>query len=1342
MLTLPQIQQKLEIFRRLSKTAILYCFFNMISFINLCVTHICSFMTRKNILQTLFYLCLFLGPVLQAKGDLPLRFVAIQNPKNLVKTYDIIKDQRGYIWAGTSNGLVRYDGYNFRSYPFDNKTISHMLYLPEWEDIIICDNSGLSIFSIKEETFYTIDQFAGEQVNSAILINETVYVTYETGMKYFKLPEDGNFKQISVISDKMQFTDYQTYKSRSLDGKLYICVKGGILERSVNGNYKFHSTSFDVNGKNEFVLDFCQDKFDSSILWVGTESGLIKYSLDSGIIDIFLKGIPVNCFHYKNDQLMIGTGYGLFLKDLDDNFLQYRHEADHLTSLPANVVLNIYERNPNELYLSTDHGIVQVDLSDHWTHHKINATMNSSEGMDVSVLNIDQDYNIFIGGNNGLIVTDSSFNYKNRYYADKGPVNKRLSHNRIRYLLNDYKSIWVASDGGIDYINLVNNSVTKCNLKIAGKEIPTNWTYSLAKDNHGRMWAGSYNGLYCIPGIDKVVRKRNAQAEATAFLQGLNVNSLFVQSNKLYALADIIYVIDLDNLYVDRIESEGQGYLHSLTGNDNTIWFAKSNTLYTLDGNRKVIPFKVFSSMIKKVEYCDSQLYILLDKSIAIYDIKSETWNNQTLHKNDILTMSTAKDFPVLFGCIDQVFEFNPSEIRPLQIKSGPVLTDLIIKNNSIRPNVAYEGEVILKQDINFVKEIFLKNSQNSFVIEFSALDLISQDKVYAYRLKGFDDEFHRTTKNNATFINIPAGNYNFEVCTLGPDGQVDSTMTKLDININPVFYKSLTAYVIYTIIILSILIFIAKFFKTSQKLKIEHLEKENAMKLVKLKTDFLSNISHEIKNPLSMILGPVGKLINQESDVLVTNELSNIRKNAERIHFLLDKMMDYNEKTENKLFFPSAASIQVLAKECFDNFKDDFNAKSISAKFISDEIKYIFMIDRVQMQSVFQNLLSNAIKFTPNGGNVLMSINILEDTSEILKVGICITDTGCGIKKEEIPFIFNRYYMAPSNKDKNSNGTGIGLYLVKNIIEKHNGNILVESEQGKGTTFKIILSTLKTDSFLIQPENNGLQQQTLHNLSNVWKHNRKPRILLVEDNQDIREFITASLEKDYNIIPVVDGLDGLSVLEKDNIDLIITDIAMPRMDGLTMSKNIRSSIQTAFIPIIILSGNIDSETRLKGYEYADILISKPFSLSYLNSSIIQLLVKHEHYLAKLHEHETLSVKVEEVESPDEIFLKEIIAVIDNHINDAEFNTNQLYKETHYSSDKIYRKIKQLCGMTIVEFIRDIRLKKAALYLKQGKLSVTEVMYMVGFTTASYFSKCFKEKYGVTPSEYIKTSQK
>ena len=690
----------------------------------------------------------------------------------------------------------------------------------------------------------------------------------------------------------------------------------------------------------------------------------------------------------------------------------------------------------------------------------------------------------------------------------------------------------------------------------------------------------------------------------------------------------------------------------------------------------------------------------------------------------------------MLLGSADGWFELDPDNVHIPEAPARVAVTAFILDNENVEVGREYDGNVILPDSRSMNSGITLRHDQNTFALEYSTFDFSGRTERFAYRMSGLDDSWQETSDSRAVFINVPSGKYRFEVAVVPADGRKPAAALSVPVTIRTVWYATSFAYILYLMVFAGMCAWVIYYIRMRQQLRTEHEERVRALKTVEMKTEFLSNVSHEFKSPLSIILGFVGRMIASESDALRSRELDTVRQNAEKIHLLLDRMVRFNEdSTTSTLFIPSATSLGEFVRTVYDRYAAAFAEKKISSRFEADEIGYIFMVDKVKMESALSNLLSNALKFTAPGGSVLMSVKTGEETDEMLYADITVEDTGCGIPQEELPLIFRRYYRASGSASLDPGGSGIGLSLVKEIVELHKGKLSVTSEPGKGTSFTVRLSTMKADSFILKRDPG--EHYSLHNLSNVWQHERKPIILIVEDNSDIRDFIAASLGKDYMFLTAEDGRRALELLSTEKTDLVITDISMPGMDGLEMCREIRSSLRTAFLPIIVLTGKNDARTESLSYEYADAFIAKPFDLDYLNSRIIQLLIRHENWLSKTRQRKMLEPDtVEQGKSFDEEFLQNVVDIVSRHLEDPAFSASVLCSESRYGSKQIYRRIKQLTGLGIVEFIRDIRLRKAALYLSQGKFTVSEVMYRVGFTTASYFSKCFKEKYGVSPSEY------
>ena len=1286
--------------------------------------------------------------------------------------FAVVSDGSGYVWVGTTRGLTRYDAHNSVTYSHrenDPSSLCHntvnALLRTEY-GILVGTNRGLCLYDPVRDGFSHIEACGTRHIRSLLVHDGRLYVGSSSGLVC--LTREGADGDVSAekagragMREKAGAADggFSSCGVRELirDKHIACCCEayGSVWVGTYNGIYRLADDGaesvaipFFERWHSNLVCDIAAADDGEGSLLLGTEYGMVIFNPSTGRARLDLADIPVRCFMRCSDGgLWVGTDKGIFVFGRDGSRSRILHESGNASSISDNVVSRIHEDERGNIWVATDHGVCMTVQNNFYTFVRLKSITGSDEGLDIRTMCRDCEGALWMGGKNGLIRVgrDGTAWFK----SDSGSPSRRISHNKIRSLYADSEGVWIASDGGLDRYGYSSRSFRRFTVTEPSGRYNSSWMYGICEDARGRLWLSTYEG-----GVFVVDKRRMLAAGGQRYCADLhfstecglpsNITSkITVNGGRCYVSTDEGMVSIHTAMGEVRPVVLPKGVrAQALDSRDDKVYIGTNTGLYILQ-NDSVREIPGPRLPIWTVAAGEKLVWTVSDAVMSAYDIETASG---TVHRkigcHSLLSCLVDGD-RIYAGTTDGYNLISGEDFSLHREPLATRITGLTINNHRIAVGESWGGDVLLDRNIDAAERIVLPHARNSFTLEFSDFDFSLSQHRYAYRLKGLNDDWQITENgsNSATFINLPAGTYRFEVGAITADGQIEDNPATLRIDVEPQWYASTAAWLLYVVVFVLLLAWVSATLRTRRQLAVEREEREKALKTAKMKSDFMANLAHEFKTPLSIILGHVGKLISTEANDLHSSELVSMQRNAEKMHLLIDTMVSDNETDNGSIFIPSATSIVELARKVYDEFVPSFEEKGINSRFYGDNIRYIFMVDRVKIESALSNLLSNALKFTPRGGSILVSVTVGEETDDMIYADITVEDTGAGIGKEEIPYLFNQYYRAPSNQDRNVHGSGIGLYLVKSIAELHKGSVSVASVQGKGSRFTLRLSTMKADSFIMKDESRS-EDFSLHSLSKVWNHERKPIILLVEDNVDIRDFITASLGDDYTFICAENGKRGLELLAGNKIDLVITDIVMPVMDGLQMSRKIRRALATAFLPIIILTGRNDRATELEAYEFADAFIPKPFSLKYLNSRIILLLIKHEQYLEKIRQEQLMTLEVEEVRNPDEVFMQEVTDIINAHIDDPEFSASALVEASRYSSKQVYRKIKQLNGMGVVEFIREVRLRKAALYLKQDKLTVTEVMYMVGFTTPSYFGKCFKARYGVTPSEYAATANR
>jgi len=749
-------------------------------------------------------------------------------------------------------------------------------------------------------------------------------------------------------------------------------------------------------------------------------------------------------------------------------------------------------------------------------------------------------------------------------------------------------------------------------------------------------------------------------------------------------------------------------------------------------------------------------------KGISVFNMKTKKFRNFSdddgvsgyFNQNTILNTTEKKFF---FGSTTGIYCFDPYNIKSNEFKPPIFLKTLTLEKSSSDSLVNSQKAVI---NLKKKEEITLSHKQNTFSIEFIALNYTLPNKnQYKYQLKGFDKDWIETENfRPATYTNLPPGEYVFAIQAANNDGVWNSTGKSVNIIINPPWYKASWALSLWAILLLGMIFMINRYILVQIRLKdtlrMERAQKEKQHEINQNKLQFFTNITHDLRSPLTLIISPVEKLLKSASpNSAQHHQLSLIKKNADRLLKLIDQILEFRKVEQGtKKLETDRCDLVALINNLHQSWQEWAQKKKIRFSFLSRFDKFYSWVDADVIEKILHNLLSNAFKFTPEYGNIDIVLDIDRKSKE---VRIEVRDNGAGIDKKEQPYIFNRFYQSPNYS---SNGTGIGLALVKSLVEIHHGTLSIDSQVGKGSSF-IVKFPLGRSHFAPHEfaqhhpaaksqkkkntENNCeplmAQDQRQTRIKTDFSIEKQYAVLVVEDDKDLRQFIAGELSEFFQVYEAENGDEGFIKAEKWSPDVIVSDILMEPMDGISFCKKIKNNFETSHIPIILLTALSSEEKQLEGLETgAEDYITKPCNINILLLKIKNLLEDRQKLITRFKTEILMEPGNIAPSNIDETFLNNTIHLIRNNISDPSFKLEKLISEVGMSRSAFFKKIKALTGLSPHNFILLIKMKHAAQLLVKSQLYISEIANETGFLSLKHFSKCFKKYYGVNPSEYKK----
>jgi signal transduction histidine kinase/DNA-binding response OmpR family regulator len=837
------------------------------------------------------------------------------------------------------------------------------------------------------------------------------------------------------------------------------------------------------------------------------------------------------------------------------------------------------------------------------------------------------------------------------------------------------------------------------------------------------------------------------------------------------ATTDGLLVLDPDKFRFATF-SKISGDKTSLSKNDVQFIYrdSKNNMWLSTSGgglNRAIgtdpfknLKFKVYTTedglpsdyIVSSVEDNEGYLWLASENGLSKFDPVKNTFRNYDsydgLAKTGFSEASNVKlpNGDLVFGCISGYVSFNPKTIADHKISAKMVFTNLQVNNRDINVDGA-----LLKMNINNTGNITLGYNQNTLGIDYTVLDYRSGKQSYQYRLTGLDKVWHdNQNQRRATYTNLPPGDYKFEVRSSNVALYSNMPNKSLSITILPPPWLTWWAYLLYFVISAILIEFARRIAMTMLKLR-QRIAVEQ--KLADLKLTFFTNVSHELRTPLTLILNPIEEISKKETLSQQGNEHINVvRKNARRIVRFINQLLDLRKVQSGKATLKvSRVEMVSFVKKISEYFIDVAREKQIDLRIHGDSEAIDAWIDAEKLDIVIYNLLANAFKFTPN--NKRIGVAISQDARPGY-VTITIADQGNGVAENKLKDIFELYYEGDHADATNLKGTGIGLALSKELIELHYGKITAKNNTDKGLSVTIELRLGKEHFLAGEVEFIDMPQvphqfeetvedmlfQTVHVTND---HNSKvPLVLLVEDNNDLRAFLATQLNEYYRVEQAENGEEGLKKATMLLPDLILSDVMMPKMDGIQMLDRLKNDIMTSHIPVVLLSARFSIESQIEGLRYgADYYITKPFQNDFLLASIENLIKQRKRIFETfLDGKKTIGLNPGEIviTSHDEMFLKKVIAIVEERMADPNFNIDAVAGQINMGRSTFYKKFKSLTNLPPVEFVRNMRLKRAKQLMDAGENNISDVAYTVGFNNAKYFSTCFKEYYNMSPTGYLK----
>ena len=1325
--------------------------------------------------RVLLFLNIFLSfSVFGQDQDLNYIIDFISTKQGLSHNYvsSIVRDDLNMKWIGTENGITKFNGFDFEyikpSEEFKellNENIEVLFMDRDFNLWIGTKSGGLSYLDIKNNEVknfnYLIDLAKVGDMRITALSQDhqgNIWIgTWSDGVFVINVEQDSllqhyKFNQEAVYSITEDFQNNMWFSSGN---------RLSVYHPKTN-----EITAYKTRGPvTDLLPDVTRNK-----LWIalsGKNTNLYSYNFESENIDSIETFITSN-FSRKlsldhNNRIWMGTwGKGVYRSNEDLSAfkkIELNTKGSGRMSDNYNTILDIHHDKNNVTWLATANGGLLKLLEGNGFENADKLISNDNLSQHLNCTSIYKDEkNIFVGTFNGLYF-GKTFNEitqlarignvkVNALYEQGGKL--YIGTARGFYIFDIeaeaivfYSGAWMkkvtsfliekhtlyigTQQEGLAVVDLENLDDRDSYVWYSerGQEehkLESNRVTEIKKDKQNRIWVSTYNGLHLFNRSKKEFTHQTKILEGT--LPSVIVNSMLLKDGFIWLATPnglIKLIFENNQLQIKDLITKEDGlnsdFICSVTSDKNSNLWLSTHT-----------------EIVKLKEQ---------DKSIISYGeingVRTTSFNNKSFFNDENETF--------LFGGIDNITFFNPNTLKDFSAVPEVIFTNLRVNNELIRYK---PGHSVLNKNINYADDIRLTHEQDFFSMRFVANDFLGNLNIqYRYLLEDYQDQWiDLQNRNEINFTGLSAGKYTLKI-QASRDNQNWSPAKSINIKLLSSPWVSPLAMLLYAVLLGAIIYYLIRSYNSRLRLKnrleIAKIDKEKEVELTEAKLNFFTNISHEFRTPLTLIIGPLRELLdNDKLSPKIQKNLSYIDRNTNRLLNLTNQLLDFR-KADYGLLKPevSQGNFVRFSKEVHLYFKAAAKTKDIKYKFKSKKEEIVFPFDRNRMEIVLCNLLSNAIKYTLEGGKIIMEVD--HDADYCI---ITIKDTGIGMKAADIEKIFNRFVQIKSSNTARMIGSGIGLAFSKEIIELHHGTITVDSELNVGTTMTVKLSmdpnlygTEINEKFITTDNINGYNtEEVFKTMETLNVKSKEHSVLIIDDNPEILTYLQDIMSDTYTVLKAENGDVGFKKASKEIPDLIISDVMMPGKDGITLCKELKSQITTSHIPIILLTARTAAVYEIEGLQTgADDYITKPFNAKLVKARIKNLLDNREklrtHLLNKVRFEPTTS-ELEQDANPEDAFIHEAILLVESNLDNQDFGIEMMVKELHMSQSTLYRKIKSLTGLSLTAFIRSIRLKKSAQLILSSNLNLNQIAYMVGFNDYKYFKTCFKKQFDCVPSKY------